>query len=203
MSVELLGYLASALVVLSLMMGSILRLRIVSLVGSVIFAVYGLLIGSVPVLLTNGAIAVINVVHLVRLWRERRAQSYFEVVPASPSSQVMRRFLDFHAEDITRLQPGFSGVREDLLVWWVLRDAVPVGLIVARETGPGTVHLELDYVADPHRDFQAGSALYRHGVLAERGVQRVTSEPGSEVHRRYLERMGFRLDGELLVRELA
>ncbi|NQV06152.1 YgjV family protein, partial [bacterium] len=50
---EILGYAASALVVLSLAMRSILRLRIIGLVGSVAFMVYGILIGSYPVAITN------------------------------------------------------------------------------------------------------------------------------------------------------
>lgn len=39
---ELVGYIASALVAMSMLMTSILRLRIVNLVGSTVFGVYGL-----------------------------------------------------------------------------------------------------------------------------------------------------------------
>jgi hypothetical protein len=59
--VELVGYLASALVVLALTMTSVVRLRMVSLAGSITFFVYGTLIDSVPIMITNGSIAVINV----------------------------------------------------------------------------------------------------------------------------------------------
>ena len=59
--VELVGYLASALVVLALTMTSVVRLRMVSLAGSITFFVYGTLIDAVPIMITNGAIAVINV----------------------------------------------------------------------------------------------------------------------------------------------
>ena len=57
----LVGYLASALVVISLTMTSVVRLRIISLLGSIAFVVYGLLIDSAPVVVTNAAIMVINV----------------------------------------------------------------------------------------------------------------------------------------------
>ncbi len=50
---ELIGYVASALVVTSLAMTSVVRLRTISLAGSVTFVVYGLLIGSVPIVITN------------------------------------------------------------------------------------------------------------------------------------------------------
>ena len=45
---ELIGYAGSALVVLSLMQRSILRLRVIGLIGSVVFLVYSLLIGAYP-----------------------------------------------------------------------------------------------------------------------------------------------------------
>ena len=58
--VELVGYIASALVVLSFAMSSIVKIRSISLVGSAIYVVYGLLIGSFPIMLANGTIRVIG-----------------------------------------------------------------------------------------------------------------------------------------------
>ena len=55
---ELVGYVASALVVASLAMTSVVRLRTISLAGSVTFVVYGVLIGSVPIIITNASIGI-------------------------------------------------------------------------------------------------------------------------------------------------
>ena len=63
---ELVGYLASALVVTSLAMTSVVRLRMISLAGSITFTVYGALIGSVPIIITNSSIACLNVWFLSR-----------------------------------------------------------------------------------------------------------------------------------------
>ena len=57
---DLIGYAASALVVLALTRSSVVKLRILSLLGSVCFVTYGLMIGSIPILITNGCIAAIN-----------------------------------------------------------------------------------------------------------------------------------------------
>ena len=53
---ELIGYLASVLVALSLTMRSILRLRLINLLGAAFFTVYGLLITAYPVAFLNGLI---------------------------------------------------------------------------------------------------------------------------------------------------
>src|SRR5690606_31118923 len=58
---EAVGYLASALVVLSLTMTSVVRLRTISLAGSIAFVVYGAMLGAVPILISNAVIAAINV----------------------------------------------------------------------------------------------------------------------------------------------
>ncbi len=201
--VELVGYLASALIVISLMMSSVLKLRVVNLVGAVIFATYGVLIASLPVVLTNGAITVINVAHLSRLWRQRAGETYFEVVDVAPDSELLRRFVEFHADDIANFQPEFTGVRSDHLAWMVLHEAAPVGVVLASRTTEHEAHIELDYVTEAHRDFTPGAVLFGDSRAFEsHGITRVTSTEGSAAHRRYLERMGFAHDGERWVREV-
>ena len=189
---ELVGYLASALVVLSLVMASVLRLRIIGFVGAVVFSTYGALIGSIPVIVTNLAIIVVHGYHLVRILRDRSADAYFEVIRWPISGVYIPRFLAFHAEDIRRSQPGFEGLQDDHLAWVVLRDVVPVGLVLARHDGSGTARIDLDYVTPEHRDFKAGTTLFDScGVFAADGIAEVVAAADTEVHRRYLERMGF------------
>ena len=70
---DLIGYLASGLVVLSLLMTSVLRLRVIGLFGATVFTAYGLLIGAIPVVVTNGVIIFVHGYHLARLLRARAA----------------------------------------------------------------------------------------------------------------------------------
>ncbi len=62
--VDLLGFAGSGLIVLSLTMKSIVRLRIVGLAGAMIFVSYGLLLGAWPVVVTN---IVTLSIHIFRL----------------------------------------------------------------------------------------------------------------------------------------
>jgi N-acetylglutamate synthase-like GNAT family acetyltransferase len=202
---ELIGYAASALIVLSLLMSSVLKLRWVNLVGAAVFTVYGLLIGSTPVVLANGAIVVIDVYHLLRLHRARATDAYHEVVEVEPDDTLVRRFVEFHLDDIRRFVPSFRGLDAGQLTWMVLRDAVPVGVVAARADGD-LAHLEVDYVVPAHRDLRPGRHLYGPGaeVFVQHGIRRLHAEAGSTEHRRYLERMGFApVDGsDLLGRRL-
>jgi hypothetical protein len=132
---ELIGYVASALIVISLLMASVLKLRVINLVGAIVFTAYGLLIDSLPVVLANGAIVLIDIYHLVRMLRARAEHAYFEVVEVPTGSPLLRRFVEFHEEDIRRFQPDFPGLLDEQLAWMVLRDAVPVGVVLARRVG--------------------------------------------------------------------
>lgn len=189
---ELIGYLASALVVLSLLMTSVLRLRIIGFVGAVVFSTYGVLIDAIPVVVTNGAIIVVHGYHLVRLLRDRAADAYFEVMRWPTDGIYLPRFVAFHAADIARSQPAFTEMHDDHLAWVVLRDAEPVGLVLARHDGSGTAHIDLDYVTPAHRDFAAGLTLFGNSkVFSADGITEVVTTADTEAHRRYLIRMGF------------
>lgn len=194
-TIELIGYLASALIVLSLLMASVFRLRIINLVGATVFTVYGLLISSWPVILTNAAIVVIDVYYLVVMLRDRAARGYYEVVAVPPSSPVLARFVIFHGDDMRRFQPSFAGLSDRYECWMILRDAVPVGAVIGELEGD-ELELHLDYVTREHRDFTPGEVLFgRSGTFQELGVSSVTSSAETAPHRRYLARMGFERDG--------
>lgn len=69
MIIEMVGYLGSILVVVSMLMSSVIKLRIINTTGSGIFAIYALIIHSYPTALMNFCLVGINVYNLVRLMR--------------------------------------------------------------------------------------------------------------------------------------
>ncbi|MGI9256097.1 MAG: YgjV family protein, partial [Salinispira sp.] len=74
--IEVIGYVASAFVAGSLLMTAILKLRILNLIGSLCFIAYGILLPTIPVLITNLFIAIINIVQLARLHKEKRQHQH-------------------------------------------------------------------------------------------------------------------------------
>lgn len=74
---ELLGYLGTALVLVSMLMTSVVRLRIFNLIGSAIFAVYALLIKSYPTACLNACLVAINIYQLLKL--KRKAGKGYEI----------------------------------------------------------------------------------------------------------------------------
>ncbi len=61
---EWIGYLASFFVMISFLMRNIISLRYVNSIGCLFFVVYGILLDSWPVIITNVAIASVNFYYL-------------------------------------------------------------------------------------------------------------------------------------------
>ncbi|WP_042273484.1 YgjV family protein [[Clostridium] dakarense] len=68
--VEWIGYAASILIVISLMMTSIIKLRIINSLGCFFFVVYGMYVKAYPVAISNAVIILINIYSLYNLKKE-------------------------------------------------------------------------------------------------------------------------------------
>ncbi|MCL2244985.1 MAG: YgjV family protein [Treponema sp.] len=64
---EWIGYLASALVAVSITIKGGFYFRVLNLAGSICFLIYGVIIGSIPVIIINTYGIGINIFHLIKL----------------------------------------------------------------------------------------------------------------------------------------
>jgi len=64
---EVFGYLGSGLVVLSMLMTSMVKLRIINGIGSLISGSYALIVGTLPLALMNFCLLAINCYNLYKL----------------------------------------------------------------------------------------------------------------------------------------
>jgi hypothetical protein len=189
-SLQLLGYSASILIATSLLMRSIVRLRLVNLMGALTFSVYGFLIGATPVGVLNLMTAAINIVQLIRL---RRRHEIFRLLEIAPDSPYLRYLLDVQRADIERFFPGFryeaAGNRMVLLI---VRDLVPAGVLIGTANG-NSLQVELDYVVPQFRDLKVGRFLFvdEADFFRSRGFREILSPADTPVHARYLSRMGY------------
>lgn len=189
---ELVGYLGSVLIIVSLTRTSILHLRLVGLAGSASFLVYSILIEAYPIAVVNVVIIGVHLYFLRQLLSKK--VEFFTSLELNKDSQYLRHFLEFHRDDIETHQPGFRfEARDDQLRAFILRDTVPAGVFIGRTCGDDTIEIELDYVAPQYRDFKVANYLYsdRSELFASRGRRRIWTRPGSATHVAYFTRLGF------------
>lgn len=64
--IEGFGYIGTALVVISMLMTSLNKLRIVNICGSIISMIYSIIVKAYPIAIMNLCLIVINSFHLIR-----------------------------------------------------------------------------------------------------------------------------------------
>lgn len=194
-AIELVGYVGSVFVVVSLMMSSLVRLRLFSLTGAVVFTGYGLLIGAYPVTALNAFIVGVNGFYLLRMWR---AREYFRLLPLQPDSVYLPYFLDFYRQDIARILPDFvHRPAPDRLTLFILRDCNPVGVFIADQRADGGLRVVLDFVVPRYRDLKIGRFLFvdQAEFFRARGVKEIVIAPRTRKFGAYLAEVGFEPSG--------
>lgn len=198
MMIEMIGYLGSMLVLISFLMASVVKLRVINSLGGLIFAVYALLIRSYPTAIMNFCLVGINLYYLARL---RHPDRHYTLIEEKKGSAMLGAFLTHYGEDIAACFPGIRIGEEDAdVVCLVCHKMTPAGILLGRWQESGSLEILLDYSTPEYRDCSVGEYLYSR--LPGLGVNSLTysQEPGK--HEAYLQKMGFRREDGIYVKKM-
>lgn len=196
MLIEAFGYLGSILVVISMLMTSVMKLRIINTTGSVIFATYAFIIHSYPTAFMNVALVLINLYNMKRLSKNSK---HYHLMEGTPTDSFTKFFLDEHHADIHEYFPRFTGVEADQTVLVTFCDDTPAGILVGTQYGDA-MDITLDYTTPVYRDCSAGEYLFN--TLKARGIKTLRCSRGAQEHKDYLSKMGFVNENGLLIKQL-
>lgn len=189
----ILGYVASGVIAISMMMNSILKFRWINLLGASCFSFYGFAMGALPVGFLNGFIVCVD---LYYLWGIYTRKEQFETLEIKPGSEYLLRFVDYHNADIQLICPGFL-YRPDMnsLSFFVLRNMQVAGLFLAHRDG-NTLTVGLDYVIPEYRDLKNGRFIYRKlgPELKLAGITKIRAAETTKFNEKYFRKIGFKKD---------
>ena len=187
MMIEIFGYIGSVLVVVSMLMSSIVKLRIVNTIGSIVSGTYALIVGALPLVLMNGCLIVINVYNLFKLLKTKQV---YDLVDVKADDAFVAYFLERYADDIKTYFPGFK--KEDAYgknAYVVCCDGNPAGVMVGEEKH-GEIDVLIDYSTPAYRDCSVGTFLY--SKLSAKNIHKIIyAQNLSETHVSYMKKMGF------------
>ena len=187
------GYFSTVLILISFLMTSVLKLRLVNLIGSAIFVVFAFLTKSYPTAIMNVGLCIINIYFIIRLLRSKHLTL---MLPSAMDSAYLRTFEAFYQNDIRRYFPDFDPDRHPAdTAYFVYYDMNPVGLTTGRKRPDGTLELLLDYTIPKYRDASVGRYLYSH-LLGEEGFTALECRKATAYHEKYLRSVGFRKEGD-------
>lgn len=189
------GYLSSAVILVSLMMSSIVKLRWINLLGAMMFAAFGFMIGSIPTGSLNLGIAIIDMYYLVRIYRTR---DELAIVSADPHGEYFKHFWRVNRGEIERFF-GQVQVEQKDRVFFYLRNNNTAGVLIGFRESPESFRIKVDYVTPQYRDFRIGQYFIAEAqlrtVLPSVTALKTTTE--NPAHQKYLARVGFEEDPEL------
>ncbi len=191
---EILGYAASIIILVSLALKNIKRLRWVNLVGAITFTVYGLLIDAYPVAASNFIIALIDIYFLIQIYSKK---DYFDINEELQGDEFfIKRFFEFYGGEISRYFPHFSfdNITNPHLIL-VSRNINPVGLFVyEKDEKSKSIVIHLDFACPDYRDTKNFFYLLQEKIddFKSEGFVRFVTVSESAQHIAYLERVGFR-----------
>ncbi len=187
--VDLFGYLSSIVILISLTMSSIVKLRWINMVGAGMFTIYGLMLKSVPTAFLNFGIVIIDLYYLYKLYMTKEE---FKLVEAINESPYLNHFFQVNnnelSEFVDRKEWG-----QDEKVFYMLRNNHTAGVLAGKEKDRETLFIDLDFVTVEYRDMKLGRYFFHEnkGDLQKLGYKKVVTNGTNDKHRDYLKKIGF------------
>ncbi len=188
---QMIGYLASIIIALSMTQNSIVKFRWINFTGAAMFSTYGFILGAYPVGVLNGFIVLVDLYYLKKIYFKN---DIFDTLEIRKDNRYLIKFLDFHQQDIEKYFPGFS-YKPDMntISFFVLRNTAVAGIFLAHQEGDNVLKVGLDYAVPEFRDFKNGKFVYQsmQKSLAEKGIKKIFAEGHTKKHIQYLKKCGF------------
>ncbi len=199
--IELIGYLGSLLVIVSMLMTSLIKLRIINTVGSVIFATYALIIHSYPTAIMQFVLIIINIINLYHLLNTKKDYS---IISMNQQDAFLANFLEASNDDINNFFPDFAQTQKKPQaadsVYLICNGSVPAGVFIGTPDKENSINVKLDYTTPAYRDCSVGKYLYAY--LAGSGIKKISAKSSCDAHEKYLRKMGFKKEADNFVKKL-
>ena len=171
--IEIFGYIGCIFVIISMLMISVVKLRVINTVGSSISAVYAMIGHSYPLAVVNASLVVINIYNLIKLSKADGNHYDMKHYKEDMKKYFLENTLELSAADT---------------IYTVCCEGVPAGVLAGKKEGDA-LEISFDYTTPTYRDCSAGRFLY--AKLAEEGYKKFICKKATEGHKSYLEKMGF------------
>ena len=205
-AIQILGYAASLIVFISLMMKSLAKLRVLNAAGSLLFVVFALATDSLPTAFLNLGIVVIDVFYFIRM---TRVKDNFEIMTVQKDNEIVQRFYRINKKELDVLFGEASFVKSEKIALFFRNDDIAGLLAYSSVVLPqsdssvpeSAAEILIDFVVPKYRDFAVGRHFFVKDVSfwKEQGYTCLLSNVPDKRHIPYLERLGFERQNDFIV----
>ncbi len=186
--IELIGYLGSIFVAISLLMSNVFKLRVINLLGAIFFVIYGILIKAHSVWLVNLFVAIVDLYYIIQL---KSAKNLFKFINSS-YNELIDDFIKYHYDDIIKFFPEFKGEKKNELLYYIIvRNFIIVGVFGYKYQN-GKYQIIIDYIKKEWRDLKNAINFFKTISQNENfnGKTFFIKTENSQ-HIKYLKKIGF------------
>lgn len=193
---EIIGYVGTALVLLSFLMTSVVKLRIINTIGSLVSIVYGVLVHVYPTVVLNVCLAAINIFYLWKM-SGSKSEKIYTAGEVDVKNELLNTFLVKYRDEIMKFFPSFEGRREEAnFAKFVFCEDTVAGVLMGHLDPEGTLNIVLDFTTPAYRDFSAGKFSYKE--LENDGIKKCIFASDIDGSYVYLKKVGFRRAGDVM-----
>ncbi len=187
----IIGYLASVIIAVSMLMSSIIKLRWYNLVGALLFSIYGFLIGALPVGIINAFITLIDIYYIYKMYSKKES---FKILEIENKNIYLIEFLNFYKQCISKIFPDFRyNSKQNSISFFILRNLAVAGIFLAEKYDEKSLLINLDFVIPEYRDFKLGKYIFvkNKKYFSNLGYEKLYAISNNKKHTSYLKKMGF------------
>jgi hypothetical protein len=127
-----------------------------------------------------------------------KAKDHFTLIPVlDKSHQYLKRFFEFHSNDIKKFFPDFRmDLPDQSECFFILRNLIPAGLFIFEQREESEAFVLLDYAIPDYRDFKNARFVFsaEQQFLKSKGINRLLTRSTVPKHIKYLQSSGFKQD---------
>ncbi len=113
----------------------------------------------------------------------------------TPSDELAKKFLSFHAKDIANYFPEYTvDTNKKNIAFMVLRDLAIANIFIAELSEDGTAEVIINYTIPQYRDFKVGAFIFdrEKEYLISKGIQRIVyKKVFNKSHEHFIKVNGF------------
>lgn len=168
---EIFGYIGTVLVIISMMMTSFLKFRVINMCGGLISFAYAVFTETWPVALLNVCLICIN---FVQTMRQLRKNDKFAFSETSASDGAFKYFISYFKDDVEKFTDNVVSVlNENDSVYLIFSASRIVGFI-AGEKNEARYNVKMCYVIPENRDNDILKSLFAY--LKKEGIDTLCTD---------------------------
>ena len=189
--IEIFGYIGTALVIISMLMTSVTKLRTINLCGSVISATYAAITNAWPIFVMNVCLIIINGFHLIRQYT--RKNNLFLIL-SQKNDPLLLNFLEKNHHHLKKLLPNYALFNKNNY-YLIYNDNEIIGILIGNKNN-NSFDIDLFYLQPKHRHLNV------FPILSKNNIYELSSHSKTTNYNNYLKKIGFTYKDNILFKSI-